>query len=87
VFTCFKTFIEFGLLSLLLVLRSREEHNRSLEDIVEGPLIFILKDDFSELGFYHFDVIDKYLKVVVALLLVDEIEERYLEQKMLFLYL
>ncbi len=58
-------FLEFG---------ARVQCNRPLQDIVEGPLP-LLKHHISLLHLHQFYVIQDDLKVVVPLLLVDEIEQ------------
>jgi hypothetical protein len=62
-----------------------EEHDAAFEDVVEGALIFLLEDDFSEIYLDEVDVADDDLEVLVALLLVDEVEEGDFQQEMLLL--
>ncbi len=52
-----------------------EEHDAAFEDVIECALIFLFKDDLSEVYLDELDVVEDDLEVLVSLLLVYEIEK------------
>lgn len=79
--------VKLGLLLLLLIPRPGEQQHCPLEYVIKGALVLILKDDLSEVHLDERNIGEDDLKVEVSLFLVDEIEERNLQQEVLFFYL
>lgn len=77
VLACLQTFIEFGWASFVVLFSPCEEHDASFKYEVECAKVFLLEDDLSEVYFDELDVAEYDLKVLVSLLLIDEVEEGY----------
>lgn len=63
----------------LLILSPRKEHNSTMQNMIEGPILIIPIYNLSKSKFFNRDVVNNDIKIMTTFFLINKWEKRYIK--------